>query len=84
MSNAMQGAGSIYFVTLQGCVINETDLYIDVCSLYPFICKYGLFPLGHPTILSQENIDQDNLQQYCGLIKCKVLPPTDLYHPVLP
>ena len=58
--------------------------YIDVCSLYPFICKYGLFPLGHPTILSQENIDKDNIQQYCGLIKCKVLPPRNLYHPVLP
>ena len=58
--------------------------YIDVCLLYPFICKYGLFPFGHPTILSQENIDKDNIQQYCGLIKCKVLSPRDLYHPVLP
>ena len=58
--------------------------YIDVCSLYPFICKYGHFPLGHPTILSQENIDKDNIGQYQGLIKCKVLPPTNLYHPVLP
>ena len=58
--------------------------YIDVCSLYPYICKYGVFPLGHPTILSQENIDKDNIRQYCGLIKCKVLPPTNLYHPVLP
>ena len=51
--------------------------YIDVCSLYPFICKYGHFPLGHPTILSQENIDKDNIGQYQGLIKCKVLPPTN-------
>ena len=58
--------------------------YIDVCSLYPFICKYGHFPLGHPTILSQEHIDKDNIGQYQGLIKCKVLPPTNLYHPVLP
>ena len=56
--------------------------YIDVCSLYPFICKYGHFPLGHPTILSQENIDKDNMGQYQGLIKCKVLPPTNLYHPL--
>ena len=58
--------------------------YIDVCSLYPYIYKYGVFPLGHPTILSQENIDKDNIGQYCGLIKCKVLPPTNLYHPVPP
>ena len=63
---------------------NEEIKYIDVCSLYPTICKYGQFPLGHPTIYSQENIDKDNIRQYCGLIKCKVLPPTNLYHPVLP
>ena len=43
-----------------------------------------MFPLGHPTIYSQENIDKDNIRQYCGLIKCKVLPPTNLFHPVLP
>ena len=58
--------------------------YIDLCSLYPYICKYGVLPQGHPTILSQENIDKDNIEQYCGLIKCKVLPPTNLYHPVPP
>ena len=63
---------------------NEEIKYIDVCSLYPYICKYGLFPLGHPTIYSHENIDKDNIRQYCGLIKCKVLPPLSLYHPVLP
>ena len=63
---------------------SEEIKYIDVCSLYPYVCKYGLFPLGHPTIYSQDNIDKDNIRQYCGLIKCKVLPPTNLYHPVLP
>ena len=63
---------------------NKEIEYIDVCSLYPTICKYGQFPLGHPTIYSQENIDKDNIRQYSGLIKCKELPPTNLYHPVLP
>ena len=55
-----------------------------MCSLYPTICKYGKFPLGHPAIYSQENIDKYNIRQYCGLVKCKVLPPTNLCHPVLP
>ena len=37
MSHAMQGAGSIYFATLQGYVINEMELYnivyiVDVCG----------------------------------------------------
>ena len=38
----------------------------------------------HPTIYSQENIVKDNIRQHCGLIKCNVFPPTNLYHPVLP
>ena len=38
--------------------------YIDVCSLYPFICEYGLLPLRHPTILSQENIDKYSAIQW--------------------
>ena len=29
---------------------SEEIKYIDVCSLYPYVCKYGLFQLGHPTI----------------------------------
>ena len=62
----------------------EEIKYIDVCSLYPYVCKYAKFPLGHPTILTQEHIDVENIHQYEGLIKCKVLPPTTLYHPILP
>ena len=46
---------------------NEENKYIDVCSLYPYICKYGLFPLGHPTIYSQENIDKDNVRHHSNL-----------------
>ena len=32
MSHAKQGAGSIYFATLQGYVINETNLYDTTLS----------------------------------------------------
>jgi len=27
---------------------NETIQYVDVMSLYPYICKYFKFPVGHP------------------------------------
>ena len=62
----------------------EKLFYVDVCSLYPWVCKYGKFPIGHPTIFvgneecMKRGIDVD------GLLKCKILPPTNLYHPVLP
>ena len=63
---------------------NTEIKYVDVCSLYPYVCKYGKYPIGHPTVLTKESIDMENIQQYTGLIKCKILPPKDLYLPVLP
>lgn len=55
--------------------------YYDVTSLYPYINKTGNIPLGHPHIIT-ENFEDIN--RYEGLIKCKVLPPRNLYIPVLP
>ena len=63
---------------------NEEIKYINICSLYPFICKYGVFPIGHPAIYSKEQIDLTKLRDYQGLIKCQILLPTHLYLPILP
>lgn len=60
---------------------NETIEYSDFCSLYPFVNKTKRYPVSHPTII------RDNFQpisNYFGLIKCEVLAPANLYHPVLP
>jgi len=56
--------------------------YVDVCSLYPWVNKYGKYPLGHPRILTS-NLSVE-IDQYEGLIKCKVLPHAKQFHPVLP
>ena len=61
---------------------NEKIKYADFTSLYPYICKYGKFPVGHPVIYT-ENLTSD-ISRYEGLIKCTVLPPRELFHPVLP
>jgi len=29
---------------------NEKIHYVDVCFLYPYICKTGKFPVGHPKV----------------------------------
>ena len=55
--------------------------YVDVTSLYSYINKTGKIPIGHPEIVSEGFTD---IQQYEGLIKCKILPPRGLYIPVLP
>ena len=59
----------------------EADIhYVDFTSLYHWVCKYGLFTLGHPTVLYKDDIP-DRVQ---GLLKCKILPPSHLYHLLLP
>ena len=56
--------------------------YIDVTSLYPWVNKTCVYPKGHPTFFSHPG--HTDIRPYFGLIQCKVLPPRDLYHPVLP
>ena len=75
------GNTTMYYKTKEG----EQIKYVDVCSLYPFICKYGKFPVGHPTIIiGHEECIKEDLTKINGLIKCSILPPSDLFHPVLP
>lgn len=66
------------------CQPGEKIKYVDVCSLYPWVCKYGKFPIGHPRVYVGEECAEITLEKTDGTIKCKVLPPQDLYHPVLP
>lgn len=60
---------------------NEQIHYVDFTSLYPYVQKYCRFPIGHPEIITSNFI---NVENYLGLIKCKIIPPRGLYIPVLP
>ncbi|XP_067210247.1 uncharacterized protein [Linepithema humile] len=69
----------------------EKIRYIDVCSLYPYVLKTGTFPIGHPTVYVGEECSvligegpNYNFDSVEGLVRCKVLAPRDLFHPVLP
>jgi hypothetical protein len=55
--------------------------YVDIVSLYPTAMFYDKYPIGHPTKIINPNYYDKN---WFGLIKCKVLAPKNLYHPVLP
>ena len=59
----------------------EKIRYLDVCSEYPYVNKYKVYPVGHPVITRK---DFGDITQYFGLIKCRVLPPRNLLIPVLP
>ena len=60
----------------------EKIKYIDVTSLYPWVNKTQEYPIGHPKIIAN-NVNQD-IHQYFGMAKVDILPPYNLYHPVLP
>ena len=58
--------------------------YVDVQSLYPYVCKSKHYPVGHPRCLIGPNLRGLDVNSYEGLIKCKVLPPRGLRIPLLP
>ncbi|XP_070167977.1 uncharacterized protein [Polyergus mexicanus] len=69
----------------------EKIRYVDVCSLYPYVLKTGAFPIGYPDIYVGEECSaligkapNYNFNTIEGLIRCKVLPSRDLFHPILP
>jgi len=63
----------------------ESVQYCDIMILYAYICKYFKFPIGHPIIhVGDACADIDACLKMEGLMKCKIVPPADLYHPVLP
>ena len=64
------------------CGPGEKIRYVDVCSLYPSVCKYGRFPVGHPRII--HNPPPESLHEFDGIMQCRVTPPTRLFHPLLP
>lgn len=71
----------LYYKTKEG----EKISYVDVMSLYPWVNKWGLYPVGHPSILT-ENFERISVghQPYFGLIFCRVQPPKKLLIPLLP
>jgi len=69
------------------CKIREGEETVQYCdmSLYPYICKYFKFPIGHPIIhVGDGCADIETCLKMEGLMKCKIVLPTNHYHPVLP
>jgi len=62
----------------------ETLQYVDVMSLYPYVCKNFKFPVGHSVIhVGEACQNREAMLQKEGLINCCILPLQRLYHPVL-
>jgi len=63
---------------------NKFAHYADITSLYPTVNYYDEYPACHPDIITTPEKKKIENREYFGLVKCKVLPPSNLYHPVLP
>jgi hypothetical protein len=65
-------------------------LYVDFTSLYPYVQKYKDYPIGHPTIYKQHeinvlgNTNEDIVNNSFGIIKCRVSCPKNKEIQVLP
>ena len=54
----------------------ENIQYLDFMSLYPYICKYFNFPVGHPVIhVGNACKDREACLRKEGLMKCSIVPP---------
>ena len=63
----------------------ETIQYVDVISLYLYLCKYFKFPIGHPVIhVGDACQDMQAMILKERLMKCSILPSRRLFHLVLP
>ena len=60
---------------------DEKGRYVDFVSLYPTVQYFKTYPVGHPTKILNPTKYND---KWFGFVKCKIDPPQDLYHPVLP
>ena len=63
---------------------DEKIHYVDFTSLYPWTNKYCEVPIGHPEILTSEALVDRSPNEFFGMIKCEILPPSYLFHPLLP
>ncbi|XP_060868772.1 uncharacterized protein LOC132943701 [Metopolophium dirhodum] len=68
--------------------LNPRDAFFggrtNATNLYPTVMYYDNYPVGHPKQFFNPSIKKYSESNWYGFIKCKILPPTDLYHPVLP
>jgi hypothetical protein len=75
MINPLEHRDAFYGGNTEAFTLFQKDQdisYVDVTFLYPYINKTGKITIEHPEIVTEGFTD---IQQYEGLIKCKILPP---------
>ena len=83
---ALYGGRCETFSLHASCTDTSVIEYVDVQSLYPYVCKNKPYPIGHPRCLIGPDLRKFGMDvnKFEGLVKCKVLPPRGLHIPLLP
>jgi hypothetical protein len=79
--DALYGGRTNAIKLMHSIGLGEVIKYVDVKSLYPYVNKWGRYPLGHPDIITGQF---KSLTEYEGLVKCTLLPPREIFLPPLP
>lgn len=79
--NAFYGGRTSVMTTYCKVSSGEKISYCDFTSLYTYVNKYCTYPVGHPEIY----VDNfPSIENSFGLVQLDILPPRNLFHPVLP
>ena len=83
---ALYGCRCEKFSLHASCTATSVIKYVDVQSLYSYVCKNKHYPIGHPRCLIGHDLRKFGMDvnKFEGLVKCKVLPPRGLHIPLLP
>ena len=79
----MMGGRTEAFKSYCKCNKHQKISYLDVCSLYPTVNALDDYAVGFKKYVDITPEDIINYN-FIGLVKCDVVPPKDLYVPVLP
>ena len=81
--DALFGGRTEGFQSYHKCNENEKIFYFDVVSLYPTVNALDPYAIGFG---AYRNITCDDIlnDKFFGVVKCDVIPPSDLLIPVLP
>ncbi|XP_052122756.1 uncharacterized protein LOC127749285 [Frankliniella occidentalis] len=75
---------ALYTEYVANLKLGEKLKFFDVVSEYPFCMFRMAYPVGHPTIYLEGDVDMPEIDKMNGVILATVLPPKDLFLPVLP
>jgi hypothetical protein len=82
--DALTGGRTCPVKLFHECDEGEVIRYVDVTSMYPTANLHMRVPTCHPEIITDPALIDNSLKSYFGVVKAKVLPPTNLFIPVLP